>query len=107
MNRMTRRVLPLLALPLVAAAAACGSEADSAMTTTGASQAPVTTVAPTPPTTEAPTPTTAAATGINGYSDVQPAVVQIVAKGTFRDPEIGYADGSSAAASSSATTASW
>ena len=37
---------------------------------------------------------TEAGTGINGYGDVQPAVVQIVAKGTFRDPEIGYADGS-------------
>jgi serine protease Do len=50
--------------------------------------------ATTPSTTEAPTPSTAAATGIGSYKDVQPAVVQIVAKGTFRDPEIGYADGS-------------
>src|SRR5262245_42114885 len=86
MNRMTRRVLPLLALPLVAAAAACGSQADSA--------APPTTT----PTTQAPEPPTTAAaapdTMIQSYSDVQPAVVQIVAKGTFRDPEIGYADGS-------------
>jgi serine protease Do len=40
------------------------------------------------------TPTTEVAAGIHSYSDVQPAVVQIVAKGTFRDPEIGYADGS-------------
>jgi serine protease Do len=92
MNRMTRRALPLLALPLVAAAAACGSDAKSETTTTAA-QAPVTTAALTP-TTEAPTPTTATATGITSYGDVQPAVVQIVAKGTFRDPEIGYADGS-------------
>ena len=99
MNRMTRRALPLLALPLVVAAAACGSDADSATTTTAASQVPVTTVAattpPTTPTTDAPTPSTEApSTGINSYGDVQPAVVQIVAKGTFRDPEIGYADGS-------------
>ena len=99
MNRIIRRALPLLALPLVVAAAACGSEADSATTSTAASQAPVTTVAattpPPTPTTEAPTPSTAAtSTGIDSYGDVQPAVVQIVAKGTFRDPEIGYADGS-------------
>jgi len=97
MNRMTRRALPLLALPLVAAAAACGSDAEGATTTTAASQAPVTTVAPTTPpstpTTERPTSSTEP-TGINSYDDVQPAVVQIVAKGTFRDPEIGYADGS-------------
>ena len=32
--------------------------------------------------------------GIAGYDEVQPAVVQIVAQGTFRDPEIGFADGS-------------
>jgi serine protease Do len=87
MNRMTRRALPLLALPLVAAAAACGSKADSAApsTTTAAAQPPTTT----PHTTEAATGTT-----IQSYGEVQPAVVQIVAKGTFRDPEIGYADGS-------------
>ena len=34
------------------------------------------------------------ATGITAYGDVQPAVVQIVAQGTFRDPEVGFADGS-------------
>ena len=52
-------------------------------------------------TTEAPTPTTdagherrRAGAGITGYGDVQPAVVQIVAQGTFRDPEVGFADGS-------------
>ena len=32
--------------------------------------------------------------GITSYDAVQPAVVQIVARGTFRDPEIGFADGS-------------
>ncbi len=32
--------------------------------------------------------------GITGFGDVQPAVVQIVAQGTFRDPEVGFADGS-------------
>src|SRR3954447_25590233 len=85
MNQMTRRALPLLALPLVAAAAACGSKADGA--------APPTTAHP-PATTAAPPTTAATDTTIKSYSDVQPAVVQIVAKGTFRDPEIGYADGS-------------
>jgi serine protease Do len=98
MNRMTRRLLPLLAVPLVAVAA-CGGDDDSAAppTTTAATQAPVTTVATTTASTtpESTTPTTEAGTGsIGSYKDVQPAVVQIVAKGTFRDPEIGYADGS-------------
>ena len=32
--------------------------------------------------------------GIASYDAVQPAVVQIVAQGTFRDPEVGFADGS-------------
>ncbi len=102
MNRMTRRLLPMLALPLVAAATACGSGGDSAapQTTTGATLPPAVTVpvstTPATPTTVAPTttPTTEVPAGIHSYSDVQPAVVQIVAKGTFRDPEIGYADGS-------------
>jgi serine protease Do len=31
---------------------------------------------------------------IGTYQGVQPAVIQIVAQGTFRDPELGYADGS-------------
>ena len=31
---------------------------------------------------------------IDNYQGVQPAVIQIVAQGTFRDPELGYADGS-------------
>ncbi len=99
MNRTTRRLLPLLALPLVVAAAACGGGDDdsSAPQTTVAADVtkPPVTAAPTttaPVTTEAP-PTTEVA-GIHGYADVQPAVIQIVAKGTFRDPEVGYSDGS-------------
>ncbi len=53
-----------------------------------------TTTAPT--TTDAPATTAAAAEpmGIASYDGVQPAVVQIVAQGTFRDPEVGFADGS-------------
>jgi serine protease Do len=98
MNRTTRRLLPILALPLVVAAAACGGgDDDSAAptTTTAATQAPTTVPASTDPatTTPASTPTMEAAS-IHSYGDVQPAVVQIVAKGTFRDPEVGYADGS-------------
>src|SRR4051794_20992525 len=82
-HRMTRRLLPLLAVPLVAVAA-CGGDDDSAapQTTTAATQGPVTTVATTsaPTTPESTTPTTEAGTGtIGSYKDVQPAVVQIVA----------------------------
>src|SRR5215218_2772440 len=96
MNRTTRRALALLAVPLVVATAACGSGDDDAAeaTTTTAAAAPPETK---PPTTEAPATTEAPPTeiaGIRSYSDVQPAVVQIVARGTFRDPEIGFADGS-------------
>src|SRR5215218_921564 len=84
MNRTTRRALALLAVPLVVATAACGSgDDDAAESTTPTTEAPATTEAP---------PTEIA--GIRSYSDVQPAVVQIVARGTFRDPEIGFADGS-------------
>ena len=98
MNRMTRRLLPLLVVPLVAVAA-CGGDDDSAapQTTTAATPTPVTTVRTTTASTtpESTTSTTEAGTGtVGSYKDVQPAVVQIVAKGTFRDPEVGYADGS-------------
>ncbi len=46
-----------------------------------------------PTSTSAPT-TEATSAGITSFSDAQPAVIQIVAQGTFRDPEVGYADGS-------------
>ncbi len=102
MNRTRRRLLPLLALPLVVAAAACGGgdDDDAAPTTTAAAVAetkPVSTEAPAttaPATTEAPA--TTVAEGITSYDAVQPAVVQIIARGTFRDPEIGFSDGSGA-----------
>ncbi len=101
MFRTRQRVL-LLALPVVLAMAACGGGGDddtgavaaAAPPTTVATTAAPTTVAPA--TTE-PAPTTAAPdkpAGIAGYDEVQPAVVQVVAQGTFRDPEIGFADGS-------------
>ncbi len=91
MTWRNRRVLPLLALPLVAVAAACGGGDDDGAdpeTTAAAATVPPTT---TPATT---VPDDAATAEIQSYTDVQPAVVQIVAKGTFRDPEVGYADGS-------------
>ncbi|MET0325234.1 MAG: trypsin-like peptidase domain-containing protein, partial [Ilumatobacteraceae bacterium] len=95
MNRTSRRLM-LLALPLALVATACGGgDDDSAGSNTTAAPKPVTTEAPTttaaPATTEA-TPTTEA--GISGYDGVQPAVIQIVARGTFRDPEVGFSDGS-------------
>ena len=96
MNRKIQRAL-LLAVPLALAATACGSGGDTADPTTTTAVA----AEPTKPsTTEVPTPTTetvtsdAAPVGITGFGDVQPAVVQIVAQGTFRDPEVGFADGS-------------
>ncbi len=89
MSRLQR--LRWLALGAVVAllAAACGG-GDDATDTTGAT---ATTTAATG--TTQPTSTTAAA-GIGGYQDVQPAVIQIVSQGTFRDPEVGYAYSSGA-----------
>jgi serine protease Do len=101
MNRTSRRALTLLALPLVVAIAACGGgDDDDAEPTTTVAAATDDTKPPAPPTTQAPDTTDAPTTtepaplGIQSFSDVQPAVVQIVARGTFRDPEIGFADGS-------------
>ncbi len=107
MNRKALRVIAL-ALPLAFAASACGGDdsADDPTTTqattpeTSPDTTPETTPdttappTPTPETTDAPPTTTAEPVGVSSYADVQPAVIQIEAKGTFRDPEIGYADGS-------------
>ena len=103
MNRTSRRGLALLAVPLVALVACGGGDDDDA-------EAPATTVETVesvesadtkPPSSEASstdvtvtTEVSSGGSGIGSYSDVQPAVVQIVARGTFRDPEIGFADGS-------------
>ena len=97
MNRKSQRAL-LLAVPLALAVTACGSGGDTADPTTTTAVA----AEPTKPSiTEVPAPTTvspvtidAAPVGITGFGDVQPAVVQIVAQGTFRDPEVGFSDGS-------------
>jgi serine protease Do len=100
MTRPSKRALALLALPLIVVAGACGSDSNGDSADTTAASTP-----PAPPTTAAAAPTTVASTvpatteaagspGISSYDQVQPAVVQIVAQGTFRDPEIGFADGS-------------
>ena len=100
MTRPSKRALALLALPLIVVAGACGSDSNGDSADTTAASTP-----PAPPTTAAAAPTTVASTvpsttegtgsgSISSYDQVQPAVVQIVAQGTFRDPEIGFADGS-------------
>ncbi|HWL45698.1 MAG TPA: trypsin-like peptidase domain-containing protein [Ilumatobacter sp.] len=110
---MTTRRIWVVVGSLALAAAACGGSGDAQSPATNA-PSPATTGAPT---TAAPAPTTAATTeapttteaapvtppptteapgaenGINSYREVQPAVVQIIATGTFRDPEIGYNTG--------------
>ncbi|HET9665264.1 MAG TPA: trypsin-like peptidase domain-containing protein, partial [Desertimonas sp.] len=98
MNRKSQRAL-LLAVPLALAATACGSGGDTADPTTTTAVAaeptkPSTTEVPAPTTETTPVTSDAAPVGVTGFGDVQPAVVQIVAQGTFRDPEVGFADGS-------------
>src|SRR5688572_697511 len=113
---MTTRRIWVVVGSLTLAAAACGGSdgLNSAPTTTAKpattqAAAPDTTEAAAPETTEAPATTEATAVteptvketvpptteggssnGIDNFADVQPAVVQIIATGTFRDPEIGY-----------------
>jgi serine protease Do len=87
---MTKR--PFLLVPALALAlAACGGSSDEGGDsggTTPDTDAPGTTAAPA---TTAPTETTAA--GISSFDAVQPAVVQIIAEGTIRDPEVGFLSG--------------
>lgn len=94
---------------LMLVAAACGggdTPAAPVETVTTTAAAPTTTEASTPDTTVEPAATTTAAPGtttaapgttapegISSFSDVQPAIVQIVAKGSFRDPEVGMQSG--------------
>ena len=81
----TRR--PFLLLPAVALAlAACGSSDDGG--DSEATAAPGTTAPDVTTATTEPTATTTA--GINSFDAVQPAVVQIIAQGTIRDPEVGF-----------------
>lgn len=101
MTRTRRHLLPLLALPLVLITACGGGDDDDAATTTTEASGDAKPTKPdetdptTPATTEAPAVAVAdGIRGISGYDGVQPAVVQIVARGTFRDPEVGFSDGS-------------
>ncbi len=73
-----------------------GDDDTTATPTTAACDTKPVETDPTPATSDVPATTEAAAepVGIASYDAVQPAVVQIVAQGTFRDPEVGFADGS-------------
>ena len=69
-------------LALAVMVVACGDDGEAAETTiTSTTLAPSTTEASDTPT---------------HFQEVQPAVIQIVAQGTFRDPELGFADSSGA-----------
>jgi serine protease Do len=92
---MTVRRIELVAIAAaMALIAACGGSDDSPSdagddpsATTAASDATTTTVADEPATET--TETTEPSDVIDSFSEVQPAVVQIVAQGSFRDPEVG------------------
>jgi serine protease Do len=76
-----RRRVFLIALAVTLSACSAGGETVDTTVTSSTSAETTTTT----PTTEG-VPTS--------FQEVQPAVIQIVAQGTFRDPELGYADGS-------------
>ncbi|HEX6145748.1 MAG TPA: trypsin-like peptidase domain-containing protein [Acidimicrobiia bacterium] len=81
--RIERRGLVVL-FALVVATAGCdggGDTVDSTVTTSPAADTTSTTEPDGRPT---------------SFREVQPAVIQIVAQGTFRDPELGFSDGSGA-----------
>jgi serine protease Do len=75
-----RRIIVLVALAVMLAGCDGGGETVDSTVTTSSGAGTTTTV-----TTEG---------TASSFQDVQPAVIQIVAQGTFRDPELGYADGS-------------
>ena len=89
--RLTKvKLIGLLAVAGLVAGACGGGGDDESEATDG----PDTTEAPdeteAPDDTEAPTDTTTNASGAQvGFGQVQPAVVQIIAQGTIRDPELG------------------
>lgn len=93
----TRRQLVIVAAGVLGlAACGGGDDDDSAATTTPItesseeSETPDTTEA-VPATTAAPATTPTTEPGISSFDQVQPAVVQIIATGTIRDPEVGMA----------------
>lgn len=83
--------------------AACGGSSDDASPTTTTTESLTTEAPTTEPTTEDPTTTAAedpvattqpaSDATIDSFDEVQSAVVQIVAKGSFRDPEVGMVSG--------------
>ena len=81
------RVVVVLAV-MALTAAACGGGDDATDTTV----AEATTTAGATDTTA--TSSTTATGTISSYQDVQPATIQIVSQGTFRDPEVGFASSS-------------
>jgi serine protease Do len=88
MGKGVGRTVAVATLALILAA--CGGGGETVDTTTGDTEPSTeTTVA-------APVETTVAGGGISSFQDVQPAVIQVVAQGTFRDPEVGFSDGSGA-----------
>jgi serine protease Do len=91
----TRRQLLVVAAGVLALAACGGGDDDDSDATTAGTTATADTDAPettgaAPTTTAAPATTTATTEpGINSFDQVQPAVIQILATGTMRDPEVG------------------
>ncbi|HLF59820.1 MAG TPA: S1C family serine protease [Acidimicrobiia bacterium] len=78
MGVKNRGPIGVLALTAILVACSSGETADSTVTSTSGG-----------------TTTTAAPDGRpTSFQEVQPAVIQIVAQGTFRDPELGFSDGS-------------
>jgi serine protease Do len=91
-----RRLIGLLAAASLVAAACGGDDSGSDATDApDATEAPDVTEAPdetVADTTADTTPDTSVATGAQvGFDQVQPAVIQIIAEGTIRDPELGTA----------------
>ena len=83
---MTRR--PVLLLPALALAiAACGGSSDEGGDSEGTTPETEPSETTAAPETTVPPETTAA--GINSFDAVQPAVIQIIAQGSIRDPEVG------------------
>ena len=94
----TRRQLVIVAAGVLALAACGGGDDDDSAATTAPttesseeSETPETTEPAAPPTTVPATTTATTEPGINSFDQVQPAVIQIIATGTIRDPEVGMA----------------
>jgi serine protease Do len=99
-QRPHRFWIPALAGALVLASCGSSSESTSSDDTTAASAADTATPATDAPTTEAPADSAPAETaepadgsGITTIEDIRPAVVQILAQGSFRDPLVGQQSG--------------